>query len=85
MTPEACDCSGPASLARAYDELVEKGVMTTPEAIDQYGSDIDYDCRGKKPNTDPLIVGCGSPEKICGHRKGPGYLIQRTLEIREVL
>jgi len=82
MVPEPCNCSGIEAVADALEAAVKDGKMTAAEAIDRFGSTIDLDCQGMKENEKPLIVGCGSPEMICGHRSGAGFMVRAAFELR---
>lgn len=78
-----CDCEEIDNLANALDDAASSGKITQREAILCFTEARDSECEGKIPNPSP-IIGCGSPEFVCGNCKGAQFLILETMRVRSL-
>jgi hypothetical protein len=77
----SCQCEPVVNWASAVaDEMSQE---TGSEAEGVFLDALDPDCVGMIDNpTNHCSTECSMPAKVCGHGKGPRFLVQKTIDIR---
>src|SRR4051812_43070840 len=83
--PNICECASLEPAAKASFELVLSQGGSLEEALAAARCVIDPHCKGMKKapveHSCVAFTGCGVREMVCGHTKGPNFLLEHALAI----
>lgn len=80
-SPSQCDCA-PLKIANfAIAEAAGKIGARLERVLDFHNSIIDPDCPGMVEIPDACARDGCMPDRECGHKNGPGYLLEATQSV----